>query len=70
MSLVLTYTGGALSAGTETLQVVVSEMKLDGKLPTSNGGELITVGLEFTVLDNLTAAQPLWIVARTADAAL
>ena len=45
-------------------------MKLDGKLPTSNGGELITVGLEFTVLDNLTAAQPLWIVARTADAAL
>lgn len=70
MSLIVTYTGGALGVGSETLQIVVSEMKLDGKLPTSNGGELITVGMEFTVLDNLTAAQPLWVVTRTADAAL
>ena len=70
MSLVVTYTGGSLSAGTETLQVVLPEIKLDGKLPTSNGGELITVGMEFTVLDNLTAAQPLWVVTRTADTAL
>lgn len=70
MSLVVTFTAGALSAGLETLQIAVPELKLDGKLPTSNNGQLITVGLEFTVLDNLTAAQPLWIVARTADSAL
>lgn len=70
MSLLVTFTAGALGVGNETLQVVLSEIKLDGKLPTSNGGELVTVGLEFTVLDNLTAAQPLWIVARTADTAL
>lgn len=70
MSLVLTYTGGALSTGTETLQLALPELKLDGKLPTSNAGELITVSLEFTVLDNLTAAQPIWVVARTSDAAL
>lgn len=70
MSLLVTFTAGALGVGNETLQVVLSEIKLDGKLPTSNGGELITVGLEFTCLDNLTAAQPLWVVARTADTAL
>lgn len=70
MSLVVTFTAGSLGVGLETLQIAVPELKLDGKLPTSNGGELITVGLEFTVLDNLTAAQPLWIVTRTADTAL
>ena len=70
MSLIVTFTAGGLSAGLETLQIAVPELKLDGKLPTSNNGELITVGLEFTVLDNLTAAQPLWVVARTADTAL
>lgn len=70
MSLVLTFTGGALSTGVETLQVVLSEIKLDGKLPASNGGDEVTVDLEFTVLDNLTAAQPMWVVARTSDTAL
>ncbi|MBT9255375.1 hypothetical protein KMZ30_07290 [Phycicoccus sp. KQZ13P-1] len=70
MSLVLTYTGGALGTGNETLQVVIPEAKFDGKLPAANGGELITVDMGFTGLDNLVAAQPLWVVARTADNAL
>ena len=70
MSLVLTFTAGALGVGNETLQVVLSEIKLDGKLPASNGGKEITVELGFTALDNLTAAQPMWIVTRTADTAL
>mgnify|MGYP003441199056 CR=1 FL=1 len=70
MTLVLTFTGGALSEGTETLQVVLSEIKLDGKMPTSNGGDEITVDMSFTAGENGVAAQGMWIVTRTADVAL
>lgn len=70
MNLILTFTGGALSTGLETLQIVVPEIKLDSELPKSNGTDLITHTLAFQGLDNLTAAQPIWVVARTADNAL
>lgn len=70
LSLVLTYSAGALSSGNETLQVVLPEIKFDGDLPQANGTDLITVSMPFTVLDNLTAAQPIWVVTRTADTAL
>ena len=69
MSLVVTYTGGALSEGFETLQVVIPDIRLDGQLP-SGGGDLVKMSCGFTGLDGLVAAQPLWIVARTSDAAL
>lgn len=70
MALVLTWTAGALTTGLETLQVVLPEVKFDGELPKANGADLIVQGMGFTVLDNLTAAQPMWIVTRTADNAL
>ncbi len=70
MALVLTFTAGALSTGVETLQVVLPECKFDSELAKSNGTDLITQSMGFTVLDNLTAAQPIWIVTRTADTAL
>lgn len=65
--LVLTLTGSALSTGNETLQIVLPEVKLDGQLPVTNGTDLITTDYSFTVLDNLTATQPIWVVTRTAD---
>jgi hypothetical protein len=67
---VLNLTGGALSTGTETLQIVLPEVKFDGELPKTNGTDLVTATLSFAVLDNLTAAQPIWVVTRTADTAL
>lgn len=70
MSLVLTYTGAALTTGNETLQIIVPEIKLDGELPKSNAGDLIMQSVSFAGLDNLTAAQPIWVVTRTADIAL
>ncbi len=70
MSLILTYTGGALSTGVETLQLVVPEIKFDGALPQCNGTDPIIQNMKFTGLDNLTAAQPIWCVLRTADNAL
>lgn len=70
MSLVLTLTGGALSSGTETLQIVLPEVKFDNELAKVNGTSLITQSMNFAVLDNLSAAQPIWVVTRTSDTAL
>jgi hypothetical protein len=69
MNLVLTWTGGALGVGNETLQVIVPEIKLDGNMPKTAGTNRATQALTFTGLDNLTAAQPIWVVGRTADIA-
>jgi hypothetical protein len=70
MCLVLNFTAGALSTGLETLQVILPEVKFDNELAKANGTDLITQSMNFAVLDNLTAAQPIWVVARTSDAAL
>ncbi|MGZ4559480.1 MAG: phage tail tube protein, partial [Mycobacteriaceae bacterium] len=70
MSLILNFTAGALSTGVETLQVVVPEIKFDSQIPQTNGTDLIVQSMAFAALDNLTAAQPLWVVTRTSDASL
>ncbi len=72
MVLVANYTGGALTAGTEMLQVVVSEIKFDDEAvpKVKSDGDLVMQSLTFEGLDNLTAAQAMWIVTRTADTAL
>jgi hypothetical protein len=70
MSLVLTYTAGALSIGVETLQVIIPEIKFDTEMPKTNGTDMIVQSMSFAGLDNLTAAQPFWVVCRTADSAL
>jgi hypothetical protein len=57
----------ALSVGFATLQVVLPAVKLDSGIPISNNGDFITVEHQFTVLDNLVAAQPIYVVLRTAD---
>jgi hypothetical protein len=71
LPIVLTLTSEeALSTGFAQLQIVLSETKFDGAIPVANNGELITVAHPFTVLDNLTAAQPIYVCQRTADTAL
>ena len=57
----------ALSTGTATLQIILPEIKLNGEMPKANGTDLITTAVDFDVLDNLTATQPIWAVLRTAD---
>lgn len=59
----------ALSTGVETLDIVLPEIRLDGELPKI-AAEVTKMSCGFTALDNLTAAQPLWIVTRTSDTAL
>jgi hypothetical protein len=70
MCLIINYTGGALSTGVEQLQIVLPEIKFDSELPKTNGPDLIVQSMSFQVLDNVTAAQPIWVVCRTSDAAL
>ena len=52
------------------MQVVLPAIKLDGEIPEANNAELPLLKVPFTILDNSTAAQPIWIVTRTSDAAL
>ena len=53
-----------------TLQIVVPDIRFESELPKSNGGDVITQAIDFTVFDGLVAAHPLYIAVRTADAAL
>lgn len=69
ITLTMTSTS-ALSTGFATFQVVLSECKLDGPMPTSDGGQVPTVSYTFQGYDNETAAQTMWAVFRTADSAL
>lgn len=69
-NLIFTYTGAALSVGVETIQIIIPEVKFDDEMPKTNGTELITQSMTWQGLDNLTAAQPIWVVIRTSDSAL
>jgi hypothetical protein len=71
MSLVLNWvTTTALSSGVETLQVILPEVKFDSEMAKTNSTDLIIQSMSYAVLDNLTAAQPIWVVCRTSDNAL
>jgi hypothetical protein len=68
---VLTLTSTeALSVGFAQFQVAAPAVRFNGETPKGSAGEIVTLSADFDVLDNLTAAQPLWISTRTADSAL
>lgn len=69
LTLVANLTGGSLSSGSETLQVILPDIRFDGELPKANGTELIVQSMRFTALEN-ASGQNLWVVARTSDTAL
>lgn len=58
------------TSGTDVLQIIIPDVRFDGDLPTSNAGDLITHDVKWVGLDGTVAAQPFWIIVRTADAAL
>lgn len=72
MALVLTWTTNvaAGTGGNETFQVVLPEVKFDTDMAQPNGDDIPMISGSFSVLDNLTAAQPIWVIHRTADNAL
>lgn len=69
---IINVAGAAIGATgrNEGFQVVLPDVRIDSSLPNANQGGLITTDYSFTVLDNLTASQPIWFVATTTDTAL
>lgn len=72
LALVATFSAPTdITAGNKpTLQIVVPDIRFEGELPKSNGGDVITQSIDFTGFDGLTAAHAMYIVVRTADTAL
>ena len=70
LALTLTFSAEALGTGNATLQVTLPEIKLNGDIPNAVNGDLILLKVNFDVLDNLTAAFPIYLATRTADSAL
>ena len=64
MTLVKTFTSGA-----DVLQVVIPDVRFDGDIVKAST-DLAMQDIKWTGRDGLTAAQPIWIVCRTADTAL
>ena len=64
MTLVKTFTRGA-----DVLQIVIPDVRFDGDIVKAST-DLAMQDIKWTGLDGLTAAQPIWIVCRTADTAL
>lgn len=64
MTLVKTFT-----SGTDVLQIVIPDVRFDGDTVKAST-DLAMQDIKWTGLDGLTAAQPIWIVCRTADTAL
>ena len=64
MTLVKTFT-----AGLDVLQIVIPDVRFDGDIVKASTDYAIQ-DIKWTGLDGLTAAQPIWIVCRTADTAL
>jgi len=70
-TIVLTFTSAeSLSSGTAQMQIAIPVARLEPTTPTANGGDVVEVDYDFTVLDGLVAAQPIVISIRTADTAL
>ncbi len=64
LTIVKTFT-----SGTDVLQIIVPDVRLDGDLPKAST-DLALQDIKWVGLDGLSAAQPIWIVCRTADTAL
>lgn len=72
LALVATFQGAAdITAGNKaTFQIIVPDIRFEGELPKSNGGDVITQSIDFTAFDGLVAPHALYIATRTADTAL
>jgi hypothetical protein len=72
LALVLTFQGSVAIASTffPTLQVYVPCIRLDGEVPKTNGGNVVSVTSAFHGFDNSVAAQPIYYAYVTADTAV
>ena len=64
MTIVKTFT-----SGTDVLQIIVPDVRFDGDVVKAST-DLALQDIKWVGLDGLSAAQPIWIVCRTADTAI
>ena len=72
LAIVLTFTTTtAISSGVfPTFQVTIPLVRLEGDIPQTNGGDVVTQSIDFTALDGRVAAHPVYIAIRTAETAI
>ncbi|TFD80712.1 hypothetical protein E3T54_02935 [Cryobacterium sp. Sr8] len=72
LALVLTFASTvAISAGVfPTIQITIPNIRLEGELPKAAAGDVITQAIGFTVLDNRTAAHPIYVAIVTPETAI
>lgn len=51
-------------------QITLPNIRLEGELPKSNGGDVITQSIDFTLLDGRVAASPVYVAIVTAETAI
>ncbi|MFE4469553.1 phage tail tube protein [Leifsonia sp. NPDC056824] len=72
LDLVLTFQSQTAITGSNypTLQIVIPDIRLNGEVPKPNKGDVITQSIPFEVLDNRSAASPIYVAIVTAETAL
>ena len=61
---------GLAGGGFANFQIVLPAIRINSEVPKADNTDLVTVKIDFDVLDNGSATQPLWIIQQTADSAL
>jgi hypothetical protein len=70
--LLLTFEAPTAISGSSfpTLQFFAPAIKLEGEMPKSNAGDIVTEAIPFSIYDDGTSAEPLTVVIRTAETAI
>jgi len=72
LALVLTFQAAQpiITTYYPTVQIVIPNIRLEGELPKANGGDVVTQSVGYTLLDNRTATQPLYVAIVTTETAI
>ncbi|ALV45830.1 hypothetical protein MB46_10395 [Arthrobacter alpinus] len=72
LALLLTFETATVIGATArpSLQIYLPVIMLEGELPKSNGGAVITQSIDFTVLDGEVTASPVYVAMVTTDTAI
>ena len=72
LAIVLTFATTTAIEGSNfpTFQVTIPVVRLEGDIPQTNGGDVVTQSIDFTALDGRTATHPIYVAIVTAETAI
>jgi hypothetical protein len=53
-----------------TLEITIPVVRLEGDIPQTNGGDVVTQQVDFTALDGAVATHPVYVAIVTAETAI